>query len=85
VFSSDASIIALSRKVGIEGIKSLFHFMFDGLRIHELVTKIPFILYYVFLSSDNSMCVCVYIYIYIYTHAHTHTYVCIYIYIHMPM
>ena len=65
MFSSDACITALSRKVGIEGIKRSFHFIFDGLRIHEVVVKIPFIVYYVFLSADNSVCV--------HTHTHTHT------------
>ena len=65
MFSSDACIIALLRKVGIEGIKSSFHFIFDGLRIHEVVLKIPFIVYYAFLNADNS--------IHTYTHTHTHT------------
>jgi hypothetical protein len=55
VFSSDACISALSPKVGIEGIKSSFHFIFDGLRICEVVVKIPFILSYIFLIADKSV------------------------------
>jgi len=79
LFSSGACITALSRKVGIEGIKSSFHIIFDGLRIHEVVVKIPFILYYVFLSAGNSVYIYIYtrvytsVYIYKYTHTQTHT------------
>jgi hypothetical protein len=65
VFSSDACTIALSRKVGIEGIISSFHFIFYGLRMYEVVVKISFMLFYVFVSADNS--------VYIHTHTHTHT------------
>ena len=86
LFSSGACITALSRKVGIEGIKSSFHIIFDGLRIHEVVVKIPFILYYVFLSAGNSVYIYIYIlvyillciYIYTHTHKHTHTHTQIY-------
>ena len=86
LFSSGACITALSRKVGIEGIKSSFHIIFDGLRIHEVVVKIPFILYYVFLSAGNSVYIYIYIYsciyfcvyIYIHTHTNTHTHTQIY-------